>query len=370
MRKGSPPVGGPTRRLVTAGTLGGALLALAGCGIRLEDDAPRVPLVPTREPIPAERALVALQAAVATAASASLVTSDPLARLLPSLHARQATVLHDALRRRGVPADALARPSASPTASPASPASPATSATTPSGSPTATTTPSVGAGSAVPRTVTEVESSVVAAGTGLAGAEAELRPTLVAILGQARAALELTTATTTSRAPEAPATPGASPTPSTSATPSPQPSASDDPAGSAIWSEPEVVAPLVTATRRATFLLEVAASRSPRAVGSAWLRDIGDLQVLTNALVEAARDAAPPPHLGQTLPGPVTTPAEAAALASTAAADLLAAVGTSLRALTEADPDAALAEAPRWLGTVAAVAHRHGTTLTPFPGLA
>lgn len=50
--------------------LGGGLalgvLALTGCGIRLEDDAPEVPLVPRREPIPAESALLTVLTALAT----------------------------------------------------------------------------------------------------------------------------------------------------------------------------------------------------------------------------------------------------------------------------------------------------------------
>ena len=156
MREVTPSAVGPTRRLVTAGSLGAAVVALAGCGIRLEDDAPRVPLVPTREPIPAEDALVRLLGAVQAASVASLVTTDRLAPLLPPLHARQATVLHDALRQRGVPESALPTPTPSPTAS-------ATPAGTP-GTATPGGTPAPGA-SAAPvrprRTVTEVESTVL-----------------------------------------------------------------------------------------------------------------------------------------------------------------------------------------------------------------
>lgn len=342
MRDVTPPAAGPTRRLVTAGALGAVVATLAGCGIRLEDDAPRVPLVPTREPIEAEDALLRLLAAVRAAAVAPLVTTDPLAPLLPTLHSRQEAVLHDALRQRGVPEADLARtrPSPTPTGSP-----------TPPGSPTPGASSSVGP--TARRTVADVESSIIAAGTGLSEAEAELRPTLVCVLAQAGAAVLLSPQRV---APASSSTPTATPSPSSS-----------EPAP---WSAPEVLAPLIAAVRRATFLLEVAAARSPRAVRTEWLRDIATLQALTADLVGAAGEAAPLPDLTQTLPRPVTTAAEAATLASEAMATLLATTGAGLRALTGADPGRAFASAPGWVATVAATAHRHGIRLTPFPGLA
>ena len=363
MREVTPSAAGPTRRLVTAGALGAVVVALAGCGIRLEDDAPRVPLVPTREPIPAEDALVRLLGAVQAASVASFVTTDRLAPLLPALHARQATVLHDALRQRGVPESALPTATTSPTASAAPSAPPVTA--TPSGTPGGTPAPggSTSPGAAPPRrTVTEVESAVLAADTGLADAEAELRPMLVALLGQAEAAVLLSGGAGASATP--------TPTPSPNASPSPSASASASPYATPTWSSPAVLAPLVTAVRRAAFLLEVAAARSPKAVRAAWLRDITILQAVTADLVTAAGDAAPLPDLAQTLPRPVTTPAEAATLATEAMSTLLAETGGALRTLTDSDPEAALAAAPGWVGTVAATAHRHGIRLTPFPGLA
>jgi len=363
MREVTPSAVGPTRRLVTAGSLAAAVVALAGCGIRLEDDAPRVPLVPTREPIPAEDALVRLLGAVQAASVASLVTTDRFAPLLPPLHARQATVLHDALRQRGVPEAALPTAAPSPTASATPAGTPGTA--TPGGTPA----PGASAAAARPRrTVTEVESAVLAAGSGLADAEAELRPVLVALLGQAEAAVLLSGGAGAAVAPTATPSPTASPTASPSASRSASPSAT--PSATQTWSSPAAVAPLVTAVRRATFLLEVAAARSPKATRTAWLRDITALQALTADLVTAAGDAAPLPDLAQTLPRPVTTTAEAATLATEAMSTLLAATGSTLRTLTDADPEAAIAAAPGWVGTVAATAHRHGIRLTAFPGLA
>ncbi|APH01049.1 hypothetical protein ASJ30_05425 [Janibacter indicus] len=46
------------------GALAVATTALTGCGVRLEDDAPDLPFVPRREPIPAEQALLAVLGAL------------------------------------------------------------------------------------------------------------------------------------------------------------------------------------------------------------------------------------------------------------------------------------------------------------------
>lgn len=54
----------PSRRLVLAGALAAGVTTLTGCGVRLEDDAPRIPFVPTREPIPGESALLAMLGAL------------------------------------------------------------------------------------------------------------------------------------------------------------------------------------------------------------------------------------------------------------------------------------------------------------------
>ena len=349
MRDATPPATGPTRRLVTVGALGAAAVALAGCGIRLEDDAPRVPLVPTRDPLDAEDAMVRLLAAVRAAAAAPYVTTDLLAPLLPPLHLRQATVLHDSLRQRGVPEAELATVTPTPSSTPSSsgPSATPTAASSASASmaPTSASTPSA----APRRTVAEVESSILAVGVGLAGADPELRPTLVSVLGQAHAAVGLATPPRAPGPAAGPAAPAGEPPP---------------------WSTPTVLVPLITATRRATFLLEVAAARSPLAVRTTWLHDITALQALAADLVDAAGEAAPPPDLGQTLPRQVTTPAEAATLATEAVATLLATTGAQLRTLTDADPDAAFGSVPGWLGTVAATAHRHGSRITALPGLA
>src|SRR5688500_13878962 len=120
----TPPASAPTRRLVGLGSLGVVATVLAGCGIRLEDDAPRVPLVPTREPIPGEEPLLRLLGAVRAASLAPVDPSVPLSPVLAPLHRRQADVLRDALRQRGVPEAALPSSSPSPSVSPTATTSP------------------------------------------------------------------------------------------------------------------------------------------------------------------------------------------------------------------------------------------------------
>ena len=333
MRDVTPTGPSPSRRLVTVGALGLAVAALTGCGIRLEDDAPHVPLVPVRSPIAGEDALLRLLAAVQAAALAPVDPTLPISPLLAPLHQKQAAVLHDALRQRGVPADELASATPSPTPTP-TPTPSASRSSTPS------VTPSGASPAPVPASTAAVELAIVTAGAGCEAAADELRPILVSLMAQAQAALDLTGAP-----------PAARLTPATT------------------WTTPEVLVPLITAVRTATYYLQVAAARSTLSVRADWLPGIDLLERLTAELVEAVGDGAPAPDLGRPLPHPVTTPAEAATLVSEALTTLLSTFGSTLRSLTDADPDAAFAVVPRWLATVAAQARRHGIPLTAFPGL-
>ncbi len=70
----------PTRRGVLAAALAPALaLGVGGCGVRLEDDAPDLPLVPQRTPLPGEAPLLALLGALSSrVATADEQRRDPL----------------------------------------------------------------------------------------------------------------------------------------------------------------------------------------------------------------------------------------------------------------------------------------------------
>ncbi|KGN36848.1 hypothetical protein [Knoellia subterranea] len=340
MRDVSPGGSTPSRRLVVAGGLGligTAVVSLSGCGIRLEDDAPRVPLLPTRTPLAGEDAMLALLAAVRSAADSAVSPPSSLAGLVQPLHEQQATVLHDALRSRGVPeADLTPSPTATATGTPT---------TTPTGTPVATPSPS-GSNSAPSTTLDALESVVIEAGAGLDDAEEELRPMLLGILAQAHAGLDL------------------------AGHPAPPPTdeSSSDSAGSA-WTDVTPVATLITAIRRATYFTQIAAARSTKDQRAAMLRDLAALATVTRELVGTAGDRAPEPELGLPLPHAVTTDEEARRLAAESAGDLLAAWGGELATLADGSPEAAFSDVPRWLGTVAAVAHRRGVALTAFPGL-
>src|SRR6476659_1526895 len=149
VRDGVP--GGPTRRAALGVlALAAAALPLAACGIRLEDDAPRVPLVPTREPLPAEGFLLALwleSGDLAAQASALGGAATAIPTRLAALHREQERVLRSVLRSMGVPDRAVAeaqeshrRAAATPTTTQSSvPASPG--APSPSGRPTPAATP-------------------------------------------------------------------------------------------------------------------------------------------------------------------------------------------------------------------------------------
>lgn len=332
---------GPSRRVVTAGVMGAGALVLAGCGIRLEDDAPRVPLVPTRSPIDGETALVTLLGAVRDAAAAPVDPTAPLSPRLAPLHRRQATVLHDALRQRGVPAAELAP---TPTSTPSGPSTAGPSAsTTASGGASSSPAPTGASASPTPSppsTLTAVESAVVAAGKGGEQAPPDLRPTVVALLGLSHAALELTTG---------------------NAAPSPDAEPS--------WTAPDGLVPLVESLHRSTYLLQVAAARGPAQARGDALDVIARIEDVTREVVVAAGSSAPAPELGYALPQPVGTPAQATALATQTFAGLLETFGASLGKLTETDPGPVFELLPRWLGTVAAQAQRTGIPLTPFPGL-
>src|SRR6476469_2322553 len=123
MTEGTRP--GIRRRTVVAGVVA-AVLPAAGCGIRLEDDAPRVPLVPARTPVPAEAELVALTRDTAALAELATTVTGALAADLATLHRRQNPVLRSPLVSAGVPAaDLVATPTPAGTASASASAWPA-----------------------------------------------------------------------------------------------------------------------------------------------------------------------------------------------------------------------------------------------------
>ncbi|KRE61622.1 DUF4439 domain-containing protein [Nostocoides sp. Soil756] len=311
----------PGRRALLAAVLGIGGVGLAGCGIRLEDDASRVPLVPARTPVPAEDLLVALTVDSLRLATLAGAVAAPLGPALATIHRRQHTVLRTTLLRGGVPATTLDAASA------ADPSSPATPSPTPS--PTVTGTPE-------PSLVLARAEAAAAAGAGrFAGVDESLLAPVAALHAQRFAAATLLTG-------RAPTVPTARP-------------------------DGDAAADLAAATSAATYLVEVAAARSSGAARERAVTTLTALRAL-HADQVAGNDH-PRDVLGVPLPFPVRSPADASRLVTTAVTDLRTTTGAALPGLTGTQRAAGLAAATRWLGTVEVEAHRWGVPLAPFPGL-
>ncbi|WP_217995916.1 hypothetical protein, partial [Kribbia dieselivorans] len=94
------------RRLVLAGGGLAMLATLTGCGLRTEDDAPRLPFLPGREPLPGEAMLLTLLDSCGRSAYRGAPKDVDATGSL----ATQRTVLRDALLRAGVPTDIVDSP--------------------------------------------------------------------------------------------------------------------------------------------------------------------------------------------------------------------------------------------------------------------
>ena len=318
MTEGARP--GVARRTVVAGVLAG-VLPVAGCGIRLEDDAPRVPLVPARTPVPAEAELVALTRDTAALAELAATVAGGLAADLTTLHRRQHSVLRSTLLAEQVPAADL---DASPTPSSTAPASPTGSASS--------TSPAAGEARAA---LARDEGASAATAATFADVAADLRATIASLHAQRYAAASLLTG--------------------------PPPTVPRDPITGAH------VEALAGSTSAAIYFLEVVAARSTggqRARADATLLALHDL--FTD---QTAGGAVPDDSLGHPLPFAVDDRTAAARLARTTLTTLRASYGEQLAPVVASDGGAGLAALTRWLGTVEVEAHRWGVALAPFPGL-
>jgi hypothetical protein len=318
-----------SRRALLAVAGLGAAGALTGCRVRLEDDAPRVPLLPTRQPIPDEGALLQaladardLQAAAAALGGARTATPARLA----AVHARQVAVLEQVLRSARVPQSSYAA-----TSSPATSAGPAPAAPSPSGSPTTAVKPTRAA-------LAQQEALAVQPGalTALAGASPQHLPLMAALTAQRAAAATLL-------------------------------------GGSVHWPAsrvaPRAAAPeLLAAVRSATYGLEVVATQAGTAGRARALAVLATLRPREEQLQALAGTDAGAPPLGYRLPFAVTTPASAVRLARALFPDLLLSVGSAYGAGAGDRPG--LVGLVRWSAQLQAQAGAWGAAPTPFPGLA
>ncbi|MEO7423141.1 MAG: hypothetical protein ABIU87_12185 [Ornithinibacter sp.] len=335
MSQGARP--GVGRRAALGIALGTAATALSACGVRLEDDAPRVPLVPTRTPVPAEVDLVALTRDTDRLAQLAASLGGDLGADLAVIHARQHAVLRTTLVRDQVPAEGLdAGPLPAPTAPPAAPptAGPTgTPPTSPTGTPSPTSTASV---PAIEGPQLAQREAAAASGSGsFAEVAAGLRAPVAALHAQRYAAATLLMG-------QPPAVP------------------SDPVTG-------EDVAALAGCTSAATWFLEVVTAR---AAGAQRVRAEATLDALRGLLADqVAGGSRPPDTLGHPLPFPVRTPADGVRLAGEALTALRSQHGAALEGLVTGHGASGAQGATRWLGTIEVEAHRWGVALAPFPGL-
>jgi hypothetical protein len=360
----SPPSGMPCaasrRTVLRALGAAAAAAALSGCGIRLEDDAPRVPLVPTREPVPGEGFLVELwleSEELGRRASAGAGAS--LSPRLAALHTEQARVLRELLLRLGVPQESLdgARAEATSAPLPGDPTTSSTPAATPSGT-VGTTGPATPPPSptARPEPLGPAEAAALVPGAlaAAAGSADEAVPLAAALLAQRAAAATLLGEQVT------------------------WPQAS--------WSDAALAAAALDSTRAAVYGFEVVSAQSAGAQRALATAALATLQARAAVQERLAGDAAAPPPLGYPLPFPVATPAAARRLAGqlltglradTAAGLLPAARSREGRAgeagggPPETPPGAGpLSSVVQWLADTEVLASRWGLPLQPFPGLA
>lgn len=290
--------------------LGGGVLGLSGCGIRLEDDAPSVPLVPTREPIRAEQDLVALLRGTRELSALAEAVAGDVAATLSTIHTDQASVLAHGIELAGVPAADVA--AATPT----------------------TPTTSIQAAELAAREAATVTTSGSTLLTSVAPA---LFPTVLTLLAQRGAAAAVLGADVAWSEPED-------------------------------WRLPEVALPFLEATRAAVYAFEVIAARTEDALREHAEDTLADLRGLA-ALQEAATAGSTPPRpLGHQLPVDVTGEESATRLATAVLTDLRTAYGSNVGNLTTQRTVGL--DVARWLAAAETHAHGWGVDLAPFPGLA
>ncbi len=329
----------PSRRgVLTLGFVAVGAMSLAACGIRLEDDAPQIPLIPTRQPIPGESFLLALWQHSDDLAVRATSVGGPATGLparLAALHRKQVTVLEAELVQLGVPRKVLDTAAATPTPTPAAPGT-ATGTGTPSGGSTgsATTAPSAKG----PK--------------GLAAEEAsDLGPTAVASLATVpSAAVPLVGSVLAQRAAAATLLGG----PATW----PEPD----------WSAPSLAASYLASTRAAVYGFEVVAAQSPTgAQHTLALATLANLESRAQDQESLAGATAGPPALGYPLPFAVTTAAAARRLAVQLLTELRASIARDMGSTGgDVGPLGALVQ---WLADTEVLALQWGVKLSAFPGL-
>jgi hypothetical protein len=310
----------PTRRellmAVALATVASPLLA--ACDIRLQDDAPTLPLL-QRKSVPDEAVLVDLVHRTASLAQATGRVANPndAVSSLSTLHQTQSDVIRSRLTVAGVPNHVID----------GAVASSSTSATAAVSAPPATTTKDVAA----------AENALVASVLGaLPTVTAPNRAIVASVVASCGAAVELLGA--------AVSWPTADPLP------------------------PAAAVPLLEGTRSAAYAFQVVAAQTSGSQQAAAVGTHTDLTARGTELAGMAGASAPPEPLGYALPFPVTAPDVAAKLANqvltTLVAGGLAPLGTLPTGSTATTTLVRLLVGAQRLGRT------WGVAPVPFPGQA
>lgn len=348
----------PGRRVLLGGALALAATALGGCGVRWEDDAPEIPFIPipTREPIPAEEALLWL-----------LRDSHDLATTAESdhaLYAEQAAVLRTALYRAGVPIGTVDGSLDTPVARPPAPtvtAAPFTAIPLPEPEPTDSPTGVPGETPTVPVSPEPVEPTTppppplprTAPREGpaaalrrlrdLSGCGAGLFPLVVAILAQRWAAVHRGRYDIPSEAvPARPAAP---------------------------WPSPDLARPFAALTDPARYGFEVVAAQSREEARVTALTALDDVRRLYRQQDARSDESADGPAIGYPLPFPVSSQESAAQLAGDLLTALVDGYAALVPGLAGTDQRAVAPDLVTWLGTVTALGTDWDLPLSAFPGM-
>ena len=342
MRAPAPPVAPPRpgRRSVLAGALALGALLLPGCGVRLEDDAPAIPLIPTRPPIPAETALLWLLADCERLSAATAMATPPEPGFEPSaVYAEQAAVLRSALHRAGIPGttldETLAAAAAPPTAAPAS--TPASSAAPTTSMPT-TVTPTTAVSAETPAGPAAALDRI----EDLSGCGPGLFPLVMSLLAQRWAAVTLASDTL--------------------------PMALVAGHSQRIWRFPGLARAFAELTGPAVYGLEVVAAQVAAGSRDSAESALGSLRLLAREQDARAGGSTPPPAVGYPLPFPVDSEESAAALATEVLGTLADGYGGLLPTVTGSAQEDTARDVVTWLGSAAALGAGWGLPLQAFPG--
>ncbi|HEU4999928.1 MAG TPA: DUF4439 domain-containing protein [Lapillicoccus sp.] len=318
----------PARRdLLRFVAVAAAVPVLAACNIRLEDDAPTLPLL-QRKSVPDEAVLVDLvRRTTALAQTAGRIPKpDESVGRFATLHQTQADVLRSRLNTAGVPNHVI-------DGTPETPETPETPKT-----PTTTATAAVSAPpAATPEDLAAAEGALVTA----------VLPALPTVTAANRAVVASVVAACGAAADQlgAPvAWPAADPLP------------------------PAAAVPLLDGTWSAAYAFQVAAAQTSGDLRKRATDTHTDLRTRATELREMAGPSAPTEPLGYALPFPVTTPEAATRLAGQVLTTLVAGGLAPLGTLPEGS--SATTTLVRLLVAAQGLGRRWGVAPVPFPGQA